>query len=84
MKRASPLADLFPLHAFSFLFFTSGESEWLDEDEKNSGQGPLLFPSLSRAKTGLPGLGSLPRRMLSYFQGFNLSDIPGFVENRER
>lgn len=34
-----------PFHCFSF--FRSGESEWLDEDEKNPSQGPFLSPSLS-------------------------------------
>ena len=67
-----------PFHCFSF--FMSGESEWLDGDEKNPSQGPFLSPSL-------PGWGwaSWPRqsaqRMLGYFQGFNLSNIPGFMEN---
>ena len=64
----------------------SGKSDWLDEDEKNPGQGPLLFPSLSLSLS-LWGQdwASWPwqsaQRMLGYFQGFNLSDIPGFVEN---
>lgn len=34
-----------PFHFISF--FISRESEWLDEDEKNSNQGPFLSPSLS-------------------------------------
>ena len=60
----------------------SGKSDWLDEDEKNPGQGPLLFPSLSlwgQDWTSWPWQSA--QRMLGYFQGFNLSDIPGFVEN---
>lgn len=68
-----------PFHFFSF--FMSRESEWLDEDEKNSNQGPFLSPSLSQTVAGLFGLSSLLKECWVIFQGFHLSEIFGFMGN---